>query len=73
MLRIVRGIKRHVQDSPLTKRSRDGEENCAISNRPRERCDPATTPVVPVSAPREKNDFRPEKWYLSYSRVTRSS
>ncbi|WP_287520075.1 hypothetical protein [Okeania sp. SIO2C2] len=41
----------------------DGEENCAISNRPRERCDPATTPVAPVSAPREKNDFRPEKWY----------
>ncbi|WP_287287237.1 MULTISPECIES: hypothetical protein [unclassified Okeania] len=32
-------------------------------HRPRERCDPATTPVAPGSAPREKNDLRSEKWY----------
>ncbi|NEQ75671.1 MAG: hypothetical protein F6K23_23070 [Okeania sp. SIO2C9] len=71
MLRIVRGIKKHVQDIPFDKAvdlrsfpvGWDGEETCAISNRPRERCDPATTPVAPGSAPREKNDFRPEKWY----------
>ncbi|NEQ74960.1 MAG: hypothetical protein F6K23_19110 [Okeania sp. SIO2C9] len=69
MLRIVRGIKKHVQDIPLWQSGRsselpvgwDGEETCAISNRPRERCDPATTPVAPGSAPRQKNDFQPEK------------
>ncbi|NEQ92133.1 MAG: hypothetical protein F6K25_16075 [Okeania sp. SIO2G4] len=32
-------------------------------HRPRERWDPATTLVAPGSAPRQKNDLRPEKWY----------
>ncbi|WP_202222933.1 hypothetical protein [Okeania sp. KiyG1] len=54
----------------MTKRSRDGEETCAISNRPRERCDPATTPArlrnadqERERAPREKENLRPKNWY----------
>ncbi|NES67457.1 MAG: hypothetical protein F6K24_20570 [Okeania sp. SIO2D1] len=48
---------------------RSSERVCTLrvsslaDHRPRERCDPATTPVASGSAPREKNDFRPEKWY----------
>ncbi|NET46240.1 hypothetical protein [Okeania sp. SIO2B3] len=64
MLRIVRAIKRLYRRRCFFDKAVGGwRGNLARSNRLRERCDPATTPVAPGSAPTEKDNLHPQKWY----------